>query len=253
MSIKRNEQLDVADEIKEKLGNSISNFIASKKSDSYSQAEFAKDIDEKMGLSIEWYQDQDERVKRAKNVSRWIHKNAFPSIEVLIAISKVLNVSLDKLFESVTFEKSKTKELSDESKMVLKMLLDEMENKESLIASLYFPYAFNGETLCISERVFSRKEVVEIYKKLIWLKQNNAVLGDKVAGEIDVQTYENDGSVIFYDLGDYWVFHHNGVGGDKTIDTDKIKGTVYLDTLNPSNTGTVPTTLKPYQTLIIKK
>ena len=166
MSIKRNEQLDVADEIKEKLGNSISNFIASKKSDSYSQAEFAKDIDEKMGLSIEWYQDQDERVKRAKNVSRWIHKNAFPSIEVLIAISKVLNVSLDKLFESVTFEKSKTKELSDESKMVLKMLLDEMENKESLLASLYFPYAFNGETLCMSERVFSRKEVVEIYKKL---------------------------------------------------------------------------------------
>ena len=92
--------------------------------------------------------------------------------------------------------------------------------------------------------------MMEIYKKLIWLKQNNAVLGDKVAGKVNVQTYDNDGSVIFYDLGDYVVFHHNGVGGDKGL---SVSGTVYLDTLNPSNTGSAPTTLKPYQTLIIKK
>ena len=94
------------------------------------------------------------------------------------------------------------------------------------------------------------QDMMEIYKKLIWLKQNNALLGDKVAGKINVQTYDNDGSVIFYDLGDYVVFHHNGVGGDKGL---SVSGTVYLDTLNPSNTGAAPTTLKPYQTLIIKK
>ena len=93
-------------------------------------------------------------------------------------------------------------------------------------------------------------DMMEIYKKLIWLKQNNAVLTDKVAGKINVQTYDNDGSVIFYYLGnEYMVFHHNGVGGDKTV---SVSGTVYLDTLNPTNTGAAPTTLKPYQTLIIK-
>ena len=93
------------------------------------------------------------------------------------------------------------------------------------------------------------QDMVEIYKKLIWLKQNNALLGDKVAGKINVQTYENDGSVIFYDLGDYIVFHHNGVGGDKPL---SVAGTLYLDTLNPSS-NVVPTTLKPYQTIIVKK
>ena len=93
------------------------------------------------------------------------------------------------------------------------------------------------------------QDMMEIYKKLIWLKQNNAVLTDKVAGKINVQTYDNDGSVIFYYLGnEYMVFHHNGVGGDKTV---SVSGTVYLDTLT-LNTGAAPTTLKPYQTLIIK-
>ena len=94
------------------------------------------------------------------------------------------------------------------------------------------------------------QDMMTIYKKLIWLKQNNAMLGNKVAGTVKPETYTNDASVIWYDLGDYIVFHHNGVGGDKTISAS---GTVYLDTLNPNNTGSAPTTLKPYQTIIIKK
>ncbi len=93
------------------------------------------------------------------------------------------------------------------------------------------------------------QDMMVIYQKLIALKQSNALLGDKVAGKIQVKTYDNDASVIFYDLGDYVVFHHNGVGGNKSLSAS---GTLYLDTLNPNNT-TVPTTLQPYQTIIVRK
>ena len=123
MSEKRNQQLNIVDELKGKLSKSISSFMANKKGESYSQADFARDVDKAMGLSIKWYQDQDERIKRAKNVSRWIHKDVFPSMELLIGISKVLGVSVNELFEGAFLGNSKTKELSDNSKKILKMLL----------------------------------------------------------------------------------------------------------------------------------
>ena len=165
MSEKRNQQLNIVDELKGKLSKAISSFMANKKGESYSQADFARDVDKAMGLSIKWYQDQDERIKRAKNVSRWIHKDVFPSMELLIGISKVLGVSVNELFEGAFLGNSKTKELSYNSKKILEMLLSESNNSSKAV-SLYFPYAFNGESLCPSERVFTRKEVVEVYKRL---------------------------------------------------------------------------------------
>ena len=66
MSEKRNQQLNIVDELKSQLSKAISGFMVNKKGESYSQADFARDVDKAMGISIKWYQDQDERIKRAK-------------------------------------------------------------------------------------------------------------------------------------------------------------------------------------------
>ena len=178
MSEKRNQQLNIVDELKDKLSKAISGFMASKKGDAYSQADFAKDVDEKMGISTKWYQDADERIKRAKNVSRWIHKDVFPSMELLIGISKVLGVTVNELFEGVFLNNSKTKALSENSRKVLKMLLDESKKEKNLVVSLYFPYAFNGDALCLDKGIFTREEVVLMYKKLTTKKYQIARMNE---------------------------------------------------------------------------
>lgn len=166
MSYKNEESLKVVEKLRVKLSQSIKAFCATK-SDNYTQADFAKDVDEAMNLSTDWYHDADERAKRAKNVSRWINKEVFPNTELLIGISKVLGVSVNELFEGVFFGNSKTKMLSETSKKVLKLLLDHRSknNNGDFVSSLYFPYAYNGKVLCTDEKVYAYEEVIEMYKK----------------------------------------------------------------------------------------
>lgn len=172
MSEKTIQRRENVEQLKAKLSKVIRRHIDDKKSESsgeaYNYIHFARDIDEAMGLSTKWYerQDQDECNKRTKNVSRWACGEVFPSMEVLIGISKVLKCSINELFEDVYSVESKTKKLSDSSKKVLKMLLSEQSAKQGENVSLYFPYAFNGEELKGCGKLFTRQEVVEIYKTL---------------------------------------------------------------------------------------
>ena len=165
MSYKNDQNLKVVEMLRVKLSQSIKSFCATK-SDNYTQADFAKDVDKAINLSTDWYNDADERAKRAKNVSRWINKEVFPSTELLIGISKVLGVSVNELFEGVFFGNSKTKTLSETSKKVLKLLLDHRSKNHNgdFVSTLYFPYAYNGKVLCADEKVYAYEEVIEMYK-----------------------------------------------------------------------------------------
>ena len=170
MSKKTVKQMEYMDGLKKSLKRAIITYMAGRENNkdgkAYSQADFMAAVDKKMGLSTAWRKSEEESKKRAKNVSRWIRGEAFPSVEVLIAISKVLGVSVNELFEGISFGKSRTESLSENSKKILKLLLDERRGEKKVKASLYVPYAFDGVALHGCDRVFTRGEVVGLYTNL---------------------------------------------------------------------------------------
>lgn len=166
MSKKTVKQMEYMEGLKKNLKKAIITYMAGMENNKdgkvYDQADFMAAVDKKMGLSTAWRKNKEESKKRAKNVSRWINGVAFPSVEVLIAISEVLEVSVNELFEGISRGKSKTESLSENSRKILKLLLNERRGE----VSLYVPYAFDGVALHGCDRVFTRGEVVGMYKNL---------------------------------------------------------------------------------------
>ena len=100
--------------------------------------------------------------------------------------------------------------------------------------------------------------MMEVYKKLIALKQNGNILGlDGNACKNITINSSADGSMIWYDLVDastnttYRIIHNNGVSSSNTVDLAGF--TLYLDTLNSGVTFSSSTQIKPYQTIIATK
>lgn len=152
-----------AKKCKENLGKKIKRFIAER--DNYNQTNFAKAVDEILLAEDSKYEDTN-----SKKVSRWINGDVFPDMQSLIAISKVMGITLDELFNDEIKEQSKTQKLSSNARKVLKLLLEEKRDttrniNRLYVSSLYFPYAFNGKTLPVLNRMLTRKEVVELYKE----------------------------------------------------------------------------------------
>lgn len=101
-------------------------------------------------------------------------------------------------------------------------------------------------------------EMMEVYKKLIALKQNGNILGlDGNACKNITINSSTDGSLIWYDLVDastnttYRIIHNNGASSNNTVNLAGF--TLYLDTLNSGVTFSSSTQIKPYQTIIATK
>ena len=109
---------DFAEKCKKHLGRKIRRFIAER--DNYTQTNFAKAVDKVLLEEEAKYEDTN-----SKKVSRWINGDVFPDIQSLIAISKVMGLTLDELFNDEIKEQSKTKKLSPNARKILKLLLEE--------------------------------------------------------------------------------------------------------------------------------
>ena len=101
-------------------------------------------------------------------------------------------------------------------------------------------------------------EMMEVYKKLIALKQNGNILGlDGNACKNITINSSTDGSLIWYDLVDastnttYRIIHNNGSSSSNSVNLAGF--TLYLDTLNSGVTFSSSTQIKPYQTIIATK
>lgn len=153
---------DFAKKCKENLGKKIKRFIDDRH---YTQTNFAKAVDKILLEEMAKYEDTN-----SKKVSRWINGDVFPDMQSLIAISRVMGLTLDELFNDEIKEHSKTQKLTPNARKVLRLLLEgkresQISSRGLYVSSLYLPYAFNGKSLPILNRMFTRREVVELYKE----------------------------------------------------------------------------------------
>lgn len=93
----------------------------------------------------------------------------------------------------------------------------------------------------------SNLKLFEIYKKLIKLKTNSNLFDNKEL----VINYSNDKSVVYYEIGNYLIIHHNGVNTSKRFDLKDYS--IYLDTTNSNKELTENYKLNKFQTLILYK
>lgn len=143
---------------KDVLGKKIDDFI--RYNDKYKGKKrilFAKEVNSL--LNIESFDEQSDY----KKVSRWISGEAFPDLITVMAISKVMGVSIDELFDNNIVLLQKVGQLSIEERKTLKKLISNV-NKDN-ISSVYIPYAFMGKELSFSKEILTREEVVKLYKE----------------------------------------------------------------------------------------
>lgn len=93
----------------------------------------------------------------------------------------------------------------------------------------------------------ANSKLFEIYKLLIKLKTNPNVF---TSDEIKVN-YSKDHSIIYYNIGNYLIIHHNGIINNSRFDLDKYK--LYLDTTYSNKPLTNNYKLSKFQTLILYK
>ncbi|MBR2376931.1 MAG: helix-turn-helix transcriptional regulator [Clostridia bacterium] len=144
---------------KNNLGSHIDNYLINER---ISQSEFARRIDEEL---YKGYDNKDKFEKKETNnktVSRWVTGDVFPDTPSLIAISNLLNVSVDELLKEEINTSSKTKDLSNDEINVLKIMLCEVT--KDLTSSVYAPLSFNDENLDFN-CFYLRSEVVEAFKE----------------------------------------------------------------------------------------
>ncbi len=151
---------DFLENCKQTLGNKIDDFIRTKSPHKGKKAriKFAEAVNAL--LNIENFDEQ----ANYKKVSRWIVHETFPDLITVIAISKVMGVSLDELFNENIVSLSKISQLSTEERNTLKRLLPHT-NKKNNTVSVYIPYSFNGKELHLQNSILSKDEIVNLFKE----------------------------------------------------------------------------------------
>ncbi len=126
-----------------------------------------------------------------RSVRKWINAEAYPKIDRLIAISMILDVSIDQLLKDeikTFFSKSKTASLSSFERATLKKLL----NSNHYLGDcnvLYLPYAFN-DIMLYNKTLMDEDEIKALYEKYATIafineeiRLNNSSLGKKIKDE----------------------------------------------------------------------
>ncbi len=154
---------------KNTLGNKIDDFIRNNSNYKGKKAriKFVESVNKLLNI------DNFDEQSNYKKVSRWISGEVFPDFITVIAISKVMGVSLDELFNDNIASLSKLNELSIEEKRTLKKLIANADKED--VSSMYIPYAFKEKQLCANSELFTREEVINLYKE----KANKVFLLDR--------------------------------------------------------------------------
>ncbi|MBE5754536.1 MAG: helix-turn-helix transcriptional regulator [Clostridiales bacterium] len=142
-----------------KLGKNINQFIISTQNEKnkLTRVAFGEKVNKLLGL------DNFDTQSIYKKVSRWISADAFPDLPTIIAIAKVMGVSIDELFRDEINTLSKTAHLTIEEKNILKKLILNKNKYNNRIANMYVPYAFNKEEIDVKQDIFTRDEIIKIY------------------------------------------------------------------------------------------
>lgn len=150
---------DFLEKCKRTLGNKIDNFIRNEKNYKGKKAriKFAEHVNSL--LNIKNFDEQ----SNYKKVSRWISGEVFPDFITTIAISKVLGLSLDELFNEDILSFSKFRSLTENEIKILKLLISNIN--EDNVVSVYIPYSFNNEQIFIKKDLLTREEIVKFYKE----------------------------------------------------------------------------------------
>ncbi len=150
---------DLIERSKRTLGEKIDNFIRNDKNYKGQKArvKFAEQVNNLLG--IESFDEQ----TNYKKVSRWISGEVFPDFSTIIAISKVMGISLDELFDGNNDFFPKISILTKNEIKTLKQLIINANNEN--ISSMYIPYAFNNEQISTEKVLHTREEVIKLYKE----------------------------------------------------------------------------------------
>ncbi len=146
------------------VGDNISRYRKSRK---LTKEDFAGELSEKFGLP---------KVVTDRAVSKWESGESYPQTEYLIALSKMMGVTLDELLKSEienfdfdqTLRRSKTKDLSDSAGKLLDGLcrraIFDPEQKQKLDVYFKIACAENGVSL-LSDRFYYEDEAEKAYIK----------------------------------------------------------------------------------------
>lgn len=141
------------------LGEKIDNFIRNDKNYKGKRArvKFVEQVNNLLGI-----ENFDEQANY-KKVSRWISGEVLPDFTTIIAISKVMGISLDELFDENNDFFPKISILTKNEIKTLKRLIVNANNEN--ISSMYIPYAFNNEQIHTEKVLHTREEVIKLYKE----------------------------------------------------------------------------------------
>lgn len=144
---------------KRSLGTKIDNFVRNNYTEKGSKAriKFAQQVNELLNIPT------DDEQANYKKVSRWISGETLPDLITIVAISKVMNTSVDELFGKASEEILPTSSLLPHEKKVLKNILQDCWDKKTL--TVYIPYAFRGKEYYTNKGYFTREEIVALYKQ----------------------------------------------------------------------------------------
>ena len=142
------------------LGNKINDYIHNQNEYKGKKAriKFAEKVNKLLNI------DNFDEQSNYKKVSRWITGEVFPDFITVVAISKVMGISLDELFNDNIALLSQISQLSTKEKSTLKQLLSHT-NKENNTVSVYVPYAFNGKELHLQNSILSKDKIVNLFKE----------------------------------------------------------------------------------------
>ena len=135
----------------------INNFILnSKYSGKKARIKFANDVNAILGIN-----NFDEQ-SNYKKVSRWITNEAFPDFITILAISKVMGITIDQLFENNLQSFFRIDDLSTLEISTLKSLI--LNSNENAISRTYIPYSFQDKRL--EPKLLNRNDVINYYKEI---------------------------------------------------------------------------------------
>lgn len=142
---------------KKSLGTNIEYFIRNNYTEKGRRArlKFAEEVNALLNVES----DDDANYKK---VSRWICGESFPDLITIVAISKVMNKSINELFSEAISCLSRTKSLNQIEKDTLKSLIKN-ETVDSC-STIYIPYAFQENPVYNNKVFFTRKEIIDFYK-----------------------------------------------------------------------------------------
>lgn len=200
---------------KSTLGKKIDDFIRNGKySGKKARINFANDVNNLLGLN-----NFDEQANY-KKVSRWITSETFPDFITIMAIAKVMGVTIDQLFDNNMPSFTKINDLTASEISTLKSLI--LNVNEKALSRVYIPYSFHGKRL--DPILLNRTDIINYYKEkatkyfslhklkdyVTWLKNNGTLLNEEYfdrfcSVEFIENKSENEIPTIYYtNTDDYY-------------------------------------------------